>query len=522
MNRLRRFMLNGALMAVVTLLIRSVSMAFNVYISNRIGAVAMGLFSLISTVYGFGITFATSGINLATTRIVAEALGDTSETKEKGVPPPKRHEINKILFRCVLYALFFSGIATVVLFLFSSKIGFEILRDERTVLPLKVLSLTFIPISVSSVLGGYFSAVRHVYKNAVTQILGQGIRIFACIGFLSVLGAHDTESACLAVICGGALSELLSFFIGLALYLRERKKGDATASVSTGTQITKKILSNALPLALSAYMRSALVTIEHILIPIGLEKSGSSRDISLAAYGTVGSMVFPLVLFPAAISGAFAGLLIPEVAESYTIGDERRIKGIVSTVLETVLMFSIGCAGIIMCFSLRIGQTVYPEATDAGKYIMLIAPLIPVMYIDTAVDAMLKGMGEHVYSMVVNIIDALISVILVAILLPRMGIMGYIVTVYFTEILNGVLSITRLLIKSRVKTHTILWIGRPLACIVAATQLVNLLLGKILTIGNVWVLIIASSLLYVLFLIACRGIKIKNVINRVRYMLKSK
>ena len=120
MNRLRRFIMNGALMAAVTLLIRTVSMAFNVYISNRIGAVAMGLFSLISTVYGFGITFATSGINLATTRIVAEALGDTSESDEQGVPAHTRNEVRKILFRCVLYAGSFSGIATVVLFLFSS------------------------------------------------------------------------------------------------------------------------------------------------------------------------------------------------------------------------------------------------------------------------------------------------------------------------------------------------------------------------------------------------------------------
>ena len=522
MNRLRRFIMNGALMATVTLLIRSVSMAFNVYISNRIGAVAMGLFSLISTVYGFGITFATSGISLATTRIVAEAMGDTSDANEGGVPSKKRKEVRKILVRCVLYALFFSGIATIVLFLFSSKIGIGLLRDERTVLPLKVLSLTFIPISLSSVLGGYFSAVRHVYKNAVTQILGQGIRIFACIWLLSLWSAKDTESACLAVICGGALSEIVSFFIGFLLYLTERKKAPTDSLTSSGKVITKKVLENALPLAFSAYMRSALITIEHILIPIGLERSGSSRDLSLAAYGTVGSMAFPLVLFPAAISASFAGLLIPEVAESYTIGDERRIKGIVSTVLETVLMFSIGCAGVIMCFSLRLGQTVYPEAADAGKYILLIAPLIPVMYLDTAVDAMLKGMGEHVYSMVVNIIDALISVILVAILLPKMGIMGYIVTVYFTEIINGVLSITRLLVKSQVKTHALLWIARPLACIIASTQLVNLFLGKMLAVGNVWALIVASSLLYVLFLIICRGIKAEKVVNRVKYILKTK
>ena len=71
-------------MAVVAVIMRLVAVAFNVYISNKIGAVAMGLFSLISTVYGFGITFATSGINLATTRLVAQAVGDTSTDKSSG------------------------------------------------------------------------------------------------------------------------------------------------------------------------------------------------------------------------------------------------------------------------------------------------------------------------------------------------------------------------------------------------------------------------------------------------------
>ena len=108
MNRLRRFIINGTLMAVVAILIRSVAVAFNVYISNKIGAVAMGLFSLISTVYGFGITFATSGINLATTRLIAQALGDTSKTDKKSIRAQYKNngEVRCMLIRCIAYSLF--------------------------------------------------------------------------------------------------------------------------------------------------------------------------------------------------------------------------------------------------------------------------------------------------------------------------------------------------------------------------------------------------------------------------------
>ena len=75
MNTFGRFIVNGSLMTIVTLLLRAVSVIFNVYISNTIGGEGLGLFTLITTVYGFALTIATSGINLATTRLVSESLG---------------------------------------------------------------------------------------------------------------------------------------------------------------------------------------------------------------------------------------------------------------------------------------------------------------------------------------------------------------------------------------------------------------------------------------------------------------
>lgn len=519
MNRLRRFMLNGLLMAAVTVIMRSAAVAFNVYISNRIGAVAMGLFTLITTVYGFGITFATSGIGLASTRLLAEAIGDTADKSVKALSPREKAEINCILKRCILYSAIFGSIATLALYCFAEKIGVGILRDARTVRSLRLLALTLVPIALSSVLSGYFSAMRRVYKNAAMQVLGQGVKIFACIALLSALHAKDAESACVAVAAGGAMAEFVSCGVGALLFLTERRKARLSLEARERRAATRRLLGNALPLAFSAYMRSALVTLEHILIPRGLEKSGATRDMSLAAYGTVGSMVFPLILFPSAVTASFAGLLIPEVAESHAVGDSRRISGIVTSVIETVLIFSIGCAGIMISFSLELGVALYPSSEAAGKYILLLSPLIPIMYLDTAVDSMLKGLGEQVYSMWVNIIDASVSVILVAVLLPIMGINGYIITVYFTEILNAALSITRLLIKSRVKTRVPTWVGRPLICIVLATKATHLMSQKI-PVGNVWTHIITATVLYLLFTVLSGGIKIKHLTDRIRYILK--
>ena len=173
MKNFKRFIFNGLLLTAVSLLIRSVSVSFQVYLSNKIGAAAMGVFSLISTVYGFSLTLGTSGIQLATTKLVSEALGKNEANSEKA--------IKSILKKCICYALFFGTLSSLLLFSLSSFIGTNLLGDERTVLPLRILSITLIPIALSSVFNGYFTAMRRVWKNATVQITGEGIRIFTCI-----------------------------------------------------------------------------------------------------------------------------------------------------------------------------------------------------------------------------------------------------------------------------------------------------------------------------------------------------
>lgn len=501
MTRFKRFIFNGLLITAVSLLMRGISVSFNVYLSNTIGAVAMGVFTLISTVYGFALTVATSGIGLAATRHIAEAVGDDASS---GFPSGKSPSVKCIVRKCVSYALFFSVGSAIILYIFSPYIGVKILGDERTVSSLKVLALSLPPIALSSVYSGYFTAVRRVYKNAIVQVFGQGIKIFFCIGLITLLGASDVESACLSVVIGGTVAELGSFVLQYIFFILEKNvRTDTKLSHNIERSALRKILGTALPVAFSAYARSGLITIEHILIPWGLERSGSSKDVSLAAYGTVHSMVFPLILFPSALSGSFAGLLVPEIAESMAQNDTDRINRIIYRVFFAALTFAIGTAGIMMCFSYELANTVYPTA-NAGKYILMIAPLIPVMYLDTSVDGILKGLGEQVYCMGVNIIDALLSVILVWLLLPKMGITGYILTVYFTETVNAALSIARLFTVTKIKPHLFQWVVKPLLAIILSCTAVRFFASSITgAIQGAWELtgyILLASSIYLLII----------------------
>lgn len=499
-TRTQKFAYHALLLIAVNLFMRTVGVSFNVYLSSRAGGEVMGLYALLSGVYAFAITLGCGGINLGTTRMVSNILGQYDEGGE--LSNEGKICVRRCLSVCIRYALAFSIVAGVLLFLFAPTIALHGLGDDRTILPLRVLAVTLPPIALSSCLGGYFTAMRHITPNAVVGMASQFVRMGACSVLLSWWLPYGVEATCLALVVGGGVAEVLGVICTYIAYRHDLKKlGKGQESKETPQTFAKTLFGITLPVTLSACIRSGLVTLQHMLIPKGLRQSGAEWSVALASYGTLHSMVLPVVLFPAAFISSYAGLLVPEISESLAKGETERISRISGRIITPALFFSFGVAGIMSCFAYELGDILY-HSQEAGMYIRCLAPLIPIMYIDSSVDGILKGMGEQVYSMNVNITDALVSVIMVWLLLPRMGLWGYVLTIYVTETLNTTLSLLRMLRVSGMKVRLYKQVIGPLLCIVLATQGVGLChkflpLPPLDTPLSLTVAIVLASLLYV-------------------------
>ena len=81
----------------------------------------------------------------------------------------------------------------------------------------------------------------------------------------------------------------------------------------------------------------------------------------------------------------------------------------------------------------------------------ILALVVPIMYLDHVTDQILKGIGEQVYSMWVNIADSCLSLVLVFFLLPRLGVMGYALVIIIMEAFNFLMSLSRLLTRVKVR-----------------------------------------------------------------------
>ena len=72
-----------------------------------------------------------------------------------------------------------------------------------------------------------------------------------------------------------------------------------------------------------------------------------------------------------------------------------------------------------------------------------------------------------------NIIDALAGVVMVFILVPKLGVNGYLVTIILTELLNFILSVQRLIKVSNFNIHFFHDILKPVCCIFSAIAIVK-------------------------------------------------
>ena len=507
-SRTRNFFLNFLSLTATALIIRGVGVAFNIYVSNKAGAEAMGLYSLLGGIYAFSVTVGCAGINLGTTRVVSDAMG-------VGDLPLAKKTVKKALI-----CSFISSIsASILLYSLSGVIGERVLMDSRVIYPLKILSLSLCPVALCSCLSGYFTAVKRVKVSSGIQVAVQAVKILLTVIFLGRFINLGAEFACIALVLGATAAEFVSLLLTYLLYRYDLKKNIPQKDKTRGDGIVRKILSITLPVTVSACVRSGLTTLQHILIPKGLRASGKSWAEALSSYGILHSMVMPLILFPSAFISSYAGLLIPEVTECRVRGDFERLRRISYRIMTFALIFSIGTSGIMIFFSHGLGTAIY-SSNEAAYYIKVMAPLIPIMYIDSSVDAFLKGMGHEVYSMNVNIADALTACLFALFLIPRMGLMGYVISIYATEMLNTFLSLYKMISVTKMRFKIFHQVFMPVLCILGGTN-TSYLCMRLADIKNeiidLVLHIVLSVVFYVLFLYITRtiGSEEKEVIAQV-------
>ena len=422
MRKAKIFIVNGIILTSSSLLIRGAGLIFNIYVANKVGQEAIGIFSLVMSVYTFAITFATSGISLACTCIVSEEFAKNNF--EKGL---------KAVKTCIFFALILGITASILLFLFAHIISGNWLKGNVSNLPIYSISLGLPLISISAVIGGYLTSIGKSYKSAFAQCVELTVKIIATYFLLSFSINKGIDAICTSLIIGDVISEFFSFLLNLIFYFVEKRKFKPSRGYHKDLNI--KIFKIAFPVAITSYIRSGLSSLKHFLIPIRLQASGLNYSLAISKYGLINGMVMPVLMFASFFVTSFSGLLVPEYARLLAGKNFNRMKTVCSKIFTITFSFSFLIAGIFLFFSNELSLLIYKNL-EIAIYLKIFSLLIIFMYIDNVIDGILKGVGSQFGVMVINICDLLITIFIIYFVVPFLGTNGYIFSIFVSEIFN--------------------------------------------------------------------------------------
>ncbi len=439
--RKKQFIRNVFIMSSSMLVVRIMGMVSNIYISAAAGSSSMGIYHMVFAVFTFGITFAASGTGFAVTRLVAE---DVFSEKQ-------------VLKKCLAISFVMSFAGFSFFFFAPEKLWQKFIHAGNISLAFKILAFALPCMGTSTVLRGYFIAKRHGVTLTVSSIFEEAL----CIISTLLLIKSSSMPSYMCLVWGCTVSNFGAFVMDSIL-----------CSVWLGKSVSKtrpapyrEIFSICVPIALGSYLRTGLVAIENLMIPMQFQKYGTLNPVG--EYGIIKAMAMPILMFPMVFIQAFSSMLVPEMSEMNAKNAKNGIRHVAGLALSTTTMFAFFIS--LMLFKHhRLITTSFFKENGVGYYLCMLSFLAVPMYMDSVADSILKGLGLQNASLRYNIIDSLLRIASIFFLMPKFGPVFYICMLYISEIFNLSLSLGKASKVTGLKVDFYSLLIKPFLCTLGA------------------------------------------------------
>lgn len=485
----KTFIKNAFLLTVTSLILRFIGVFFRVWLSRTIGAEGMGLYQLIISVYVLASAFAAGGLTTAVTRQVTDRL---CKNDAKGA--------KRALLTSVILTLFVAGVSTAIICGFSNKIAVFLIKDARAESALKTLCIGLFFMGVSSCFKGYFFGRRKAMSPSLALILEQLVRITLIFIFVPNAAKISLSHACSMVLFCDGISEGASCLYLYISYLCDKRHLKGGGKALGFREILKENLHISLPITAGKYLSSFLRTVENLLVPQHLAKYTSSYTKSLEQFGMIKGMALPILFFPASLLNSITTLLIPEVSEAKALGKTATVQKAVIKSFKITLYSAYIIAAFFLMNAQKIGVIIY-KSQEVGFLIRALSPLVPIMYLDSMADGLLKGLDRQNSTLLHSFVDSILRIALILLFVQFFGMTAFLAIMYFSNLLTCFLNVRKLLSDTGVRFDLSCIVIKPLIFTVISAVLPYILLSFLPTVSGVLYLIIFSALAGLIYLI---------------------
>ncbi len=432
-SKLSPIITGTAVLTLASLTTRLIGFFYRMFLSSQFGEEGMGIYQLTSPILALSYALCISGFQTAISKFVASE-------ESKGL---SRNAVG-VLLQGLFFSLTLAVPCTILIYFNAEFIGKFFLSEIRTAPLVRIIALSIPLSSIHSCLNGYFLGRKKAAVSAATQLLEQVIRVLTVL-LISYLLTSKGETPALSVaaiglLAGEGASTLLSVILFGGFARKISAFDDSKQPLCDWrTGITSSILKMAFIVIANRIIVNLFASIETILLPQSLEKSGLSSPEALSLYGVLCGMVLPLLLFPNALTGSVSVMLLPTISEANEKNQKERIRSITAR----TFLFCFGLGIVCMLFFLftgnALGQIMFGSQT-AGEYITKLSFICPLLYLSSALSSILNGKGKTLQCLITQVTGLMIRIIFLIFVIPVYGISAYMLGMIVSQFVSTTMS----------------------------------------------------------------------------------
>lgn len=472
------------LLTVIQMLLDGLGLLLNVFMTGALGTEAIGIFSLTGSFFSLAAITASGNGFLCASRFISEELG-----KPGGNP-------GRILRCCMTVSLFLSLLTALVICLFAPAFSMRFFESDALATPIRLMAVSLPLFSVTACMRGYFNACCHAKICGISDALGFLVRCALTALIVYWITPVSSGAICtMTALCtiAGSMATLLYL---LCMFVKHRIPGTGSGSLTLS-----RYISLAVPVMAGSALTSVLSSANDALVPLTLQQSGSSASEALSQFGIFEAIILPTLFFPSTILCSLSGILVTETARENAACNRIRITALSEKVIRQTIVFAVFVMTILLLFGHEIG-ILLKGGDIAGRMIVLLAPVVPFIYLEIVLESIIKGIGAQAFSSLNYLAEYIIRISVVLIFVPLLGFYGIVLSYYASNICGNISRLIMVLRRTDLRPRWEKVLGIPVFSAVFSTQLLNLLflLCGIDPHGGLWQICVYSALCCGLYL----------------------
>ena len=405
----KTFLKNVAVISLGGFLAKGIGALYRIPLSRYLSGYGMGLYQMAYPLFCVLLTFSSTGIPSAFSRIIARETARGQRTDGT---------VKTALKLFALLGLCGAAIMCLLAPYMSGVQGDAALKDCYFALAPSVFLVALI-----AVLRGYFQGKNDMRPTAVSEIVEQLFKAGAGLLF-AFRYQEEPAKAAFATLCSVTLSELAALLYLFMRYRNEHRRGYLRARKTGGSEI----FAAALPVMFASAVLPLSQTVDSVYL-VRLMSRHTSRAVSL--YGLFAGSAITLVNLPAAVCYGLAAASVPAVSACFARGEREEGRTRALYALALTLILSLPCAVGLFVLARPVVSILYGHlsAEDAETLVTLLrltsVSAVSLAGVDTLA-ACLTGMGRAKYAAFSMLIAVGVKLLLESVLVgnPAISVAG--------------------------------------------------------------------------------------------------